>query len=733
MASPSVVGTPTETAISTAGTSHVVNLPSGATGNLFIAIMDKGSTAATVGALAGWNELLDENSANGLYIAWRACDGTEGATTTFTLSASTRGAWIVYEISGAADPTVRPPEIGTTATGSSTTPDPPSVSVTGGTRDVLTIACFGRSGEEADDDTWVTAAPSGFGGLLQKACGTVGTNLGGMVATAHLASTTATSDPATFTCATGAWRAQTIVVHPDPTETAVAEVSLASGSTPTSRTLHSIKVRARVTSGAGTIRAAVYEGANNRSGDLESSALTTSLADYTLSIADASAANITDYSNLSIRFWGYSANGGSIVFEVDQLWLQIPEAAAAAYSLDCQPGSFTVAGTAATLAAARLFDAQPSSYTVTGAAATVVAGRAIDAASGLYSVTGSDATVLPARAILADPGAYTVTGAAATVAAGLLFDAQPGAYSVTGSAATIVPGYATLSDPGSYAVTGADADLVYTPVGAFSLNAEPGSFAVTGSDAQLLYGALLSIDAQPGSFAVTGSDATLAAGIVLDVQPGSFAVTGSDASVVADRALSADPGDYAVTAEDIATPISYSLDAQPGTYAVTGADADLVLAVPGAYVLNAETGVLTVTGANATTLATREVNAATGSYALTGNAATLFLERMIGANAGTFTVTGNDATIFADRALDAAASTFVVTGVSASIGSIFDYELDATAGNVTVSGAAANLFFEPGLARLTTRGGRIRWNTTGSFRGENRAGRITQNKEGAVA
>jgi hypothetical protein len=218
MASPAVEGTPTETAISTAGTSHVVNLPSGATGNLLIAICDKGSTAATVNALAGWNELLDENSGNGLYIAYRTCDGTEGATTTFTLSASTRGAWIVYEVSGQADPATQPPQVGTTATGSSTAPDPPSVSVTGGAKDILTIACFGRDGEEADDDTWVTAAPAGFGSLLQKACGVAGTNLGGMIATAHLGSNTATSDPAAFTCATGAWRAQTIVVHPAPTD-----------------------------------------------------------------------------------------------------------------------------------------------------------------------------------------------------------------------------------------------------------------------------------------------------------------------------------------------------------------------------------------------------------------------------------------------------------------------------------------------------------------------------------
>ncbi len=248
---------------------------------------------------------MDENSSNGLYIAVKECDGTEGTTTTFTLSASTRGAWIVYEVSGQAAYATQAPQVGTTATGSGTTPDPPSVSVTGGSKTILTIAAFGRDGEEADDDTWVTSAPSGFGTLLQKACGTAGTNLGGMVATAHLQETTATANPGTFSIATGGWRAQTIVIHPapPPTSTPVARISLPTSNTPHARTAHSIVVRARTTTGStGRIRAALYESTNNRSGDLESTVLTNSLADYTLAIPDASAANITSYSDLEIRF-----------------------------------------------------------------------------------------------------------------------------------------------------------------------------------------------------------------------------------------------------------------------------------------------------------------------------------------------------------------------------------------------------------------------------------------------
>ena len=109
-------------------------------------------------------------------------------------------------------------------------------------------------------------------------------------------------------------------------QTPVAEISLASHGEPSERTNHSIKIRARTTSGStGVIKAALYEGANNRSGDLTSGALTNSLADYTLVIPDASAANITDYSNLSLRIWGYDATGHPLVFEVADVYLELPE------------------------------------------------------------------------------------------------------------------------------------------------------------------------------------------------------------------------------------------------------------------------------------------------------------------------------------------------------------------------------------------------------------------------
>jgi len=210
-----VIETTAETAVSTAGTSHAITLPASiASTDLVLIVMDIGSTSATLNSLTDWTEVLDESAANGLKILTYTGTGVP-TTPTFTSSGSTRSASIAYRISGV-DKTITP-QIGTTATGTSTTPNPPSVTPTAGTsKPYLFIAFFGSAGEEADDDTWVTAAPTNYTGLLQKSCGTVGTNLGGLIGAASRTNTSGSAeDPATFTMAvSAAWRAQTIIVHP---------------------------------------------------------------------------------------------------------------------------------------------------------------------------------------------------------------------------------------------------------------------------------------------------------------------------------------------------------------------------------------------------------------------------------------------------------------------------------------------------------------------------------------
>ena len=217
-----VVQATNESSTVTAGTSHVVSLPAftggdsaNDVGKILLVMMNKGVAVATIDALAGWNELADENTANGMYVAWRKVDGTEGATTTFTSSGATRSAEIVYLISGAVDPAVTAPTISTVATGTSTAPES-STGTAAASRnsDYLFVSVFGMAGEEADDDTWVNTAPAGYTGLLQKACGIAGATLGGLVGAAWRTKNTTTDDPAAFNVdASAAWRGFTVTIN----------------------------------------------------------------------------------------------------------------------------------------------------------------------------------------------------------------------------------------------------------------------------------------------------------------------------------------------------------------------------------------------------------------------------------------------------------------------------------------------------------------------------------------
>ncbi len=228
MASP-VVEQVVENSTNSAGTNHTINLPTPTAGQLLLIVLDKGSTSATVNAHGSLTELLDEASANGLYIAYRQMDGTESSPFTLVTSASTRTASLAYRISGHINPSVQAPQIGTTSSGTSATPDPPASAAPGSTQDYLFITFYGAAGEEADDDTWSDTPPTNFtpSPPRQKACGTAGTNLGGMIAAAERALNTGSAlDPGTFAKdVSAAWRAQTIMISPANPQTVTPDTA----------------------------------------------------------------------------------------------------------------------------------------------------------------------------------------------------------------------------------------------------------------------------------------------------------------------------------------------------------------------------------------------------------------------------------------------------------------------------------------------------------------------------
>ena len=334
-------------------------------GDLIVINVARDGTTGTM-SISGYTPLFQANAASASAGATlvKIASGSESGTFTFTPGASEQGVWRIAVLKGWWGTISGGVEAGGSATGTSTAPNPGSFSPSWGS-----AANWWRAVAAHDNGaTTFTGFPSNFpdNQFGDESGGSGGAGLGG----ATLIATATSEDPNAFTLsASRAWRAWVVAVRPGatPTATSVARVSLASASTPATQTAHSIKARVRKTSGTGivTFSAALYEGTNNRSGDLTTAALTTSLADYTLAIADGDAANITDYSNLEIRFWGNSSTGDTVSVELADIWLQAP--AGTGGTTYTQTGT-TVTGTKAT--GADVFEAAETAKALAGTKAT---------------------------------------------------------------------------------------------------------------------------------------------------------------------------------------------------------------------------------------------------------------------------------------------------------------------------------------------------------------------------
>lgn len=189
--------------------------------------------------------------------------------------------------------------------------------------------------------------------------------------------------------------------------------------------------------------------------------------------------------------------------------LFIPAAASGVFTLDAQPGSVTITGSAAGLKASRILSASPGAISITGAAATLKIARSINAQAGAVSITGASATFGTSRKLNAQPGAVTIAGADA----GLVY--------------TAIGGAAVLSaDSGAVVITGAAATLKASRV----LSADAGSITITGSVAGLVRG--YQINAQPAAVAIAGADVGLHRQYKLLASPAAVTIAGADAGMV---------------------------------------------------------------------------------------------------------------------------------------------------------------------------------------------------------
>lgn len=219
------------TNVSTAADPWTVNMP--VTGNqpgdvFYMQLRTAGATGLNGGALTGWTVLINSSadaSDDINYLLRRVSDGSEGATQSVDMAGTVKGGAVVFRVRGAAiTGTIEETGI-TTSVGANM--DPPSVTVTGGPKDMLALTFAYMDGETA-----TFTQPSGYSSPSAAYSGTAGavaTNTS--QAGAHLVlGSTSTVNPGAWTngapaTASGA-TVVTVAVHPAPAPTQLALVNM---------------------------------------------------------------------------------------------------------------------------------------------------------------------------------------------------------------------------------------------------------------------------------------------------------------------------------------------------------------------------------------------------------------------------------------------------------------------------------------------------------------------------
>ena len=206
----------------------------------------------------------------------------------------------------------------------------------------------------------------------------------------------------------------------------------------------------------------------------------------------------------------YSYYGPFMVDWTDGTFPLLPTPTIVNYSLACDGGAFTLAGTDAAALKGSQVDAEAGAYSVAGQDAALLRAARVAIDAGEYALAGALADLLIARRISAEAGSLAVTGQEASLVyvpggGAYLLTADGGAYAIAGEAAAILRAAKIDIDAGAYAIAGQDVTLVYVPGGgAYILTADGGSYAIAGMDAGALKGSKVSAEA--GSYAITGTD-----------------------------------------------------------------------------------------------------------------------------------------------------------------------------------------------------------------------------------
>ena len=241
--------------------------------------------------------------------------------------------------------------------------------------------------------------------------------------------------------------------------------------------------------------------------------------------------------------------------------ISIKAAAAGAYTLVAQGGSYSLGGGSVVLKRGKLVIASGGNYTLTGQNANLVKGRVLTAQAGTYVLTGGSANLLRSKVLVSSGGSYSLTGASATLLRSKLLTAQGGSYTYTGQQITIT-------------YTAGSVSYVLTALG--------GSYSLTGGSANLLRSKL--IVAQGGGYALLGSSATLLKSKRIASTGGVYNLTGANANLLKSKVLAASGGTYSYVGASAVLKRSKYLMGTGGSYSLVGSNAVITFAGVGGAV-----------------------------------------------------------------------------------------------------------------------------------------------------
>lgn len=188
---------------SASSSQHNVSIPPGPAGDLLIVLTSTRNSG--LGTPSGWTSLFSRahgSSDLGLYGFYRVTDGSETSPLVMTSGVTGEGVHYVFRIQN-----FQGVPVATTATGTSTAGNSPSLSPAWGAANTLWISVYGSTGTGN-----VTAYPASYNSNIQ------GISPGSLfrIAVSRRELNTATEDPGAFTNTSAPWNAATIAIRPAP-------------------------------------------------------------------------------------------------------------------------------------------------------------------------------------------------------------------------------------------------------------------------------------------------------------------------------------------------------------------------------------------------------------------------------------------------------------------------------------------------------------------------------------